>query len=311
VGRYDGRMPSDRLLERVRHGELGGIILFGENTVEGPAGTAAAIDRLQRAARAGGTYPLLIMTDQEGGEVKRFADLPPAHAAALIGSAAQARAEGASTGRALRAVGVNVDLAPVADVEQPGGFLGTRSFGSNAATVADRACTFAAGLAEAGVAYTLKHFPGLGTADTSTDAGPVTVGTGARRLRAGYAAYRRCGHGAPGLVMVSSASYPRLTGDGDPALLSPETYRTELRRARVTLPTISDDLDTPAIEGLHTPALRALRAGLDLLLYAQTESSSAVAYEGLLGDLRNGSLGDRRVLDAAAAVARLKGSLPR
>ncbi|HUB05686.1 MAG TPA: glycoside hydrolase family 3 N-terminal domain-containing protein, partial [Myxococcales bacterium] len=129
VGRYDGRMPSDRLLERVRHGELGGIILFGENTVEGPAGTAAAIDRLQRAARAGGTYPLLIMTDQEGGEVKRFADLPPAHAAALIGSAAQARAEGASTGRALRAVGVNVDLAPVADVEQPGGFLGTRSFG--------------------------------------------------------------------------------------------------------------------------------------------------------------------------------------
>jgi beta-N-acetylhexosaminidase len=212
----------------------------------------------------------------------------------------------------LRGIGVNVDLAPVVDVEGIGGsFLGTRSFGSDATTVADRACAFASGLSEGGVAYTLKHFPGLGTASATTDVGPVTVDTEGRRIRANYAPYRECGHGANGLVMVSSAAYPRLTGFDGPALFDPAIYRNELGRARVTLPTISDDLDAPAIAGLHDPARRALEAGVDLLLYAQTERSSAVAYDALFEDLRNGSFAYRRVLNAAAAVARLKRMLAR
>ena len=74
-------------------------------------------------------------------------------------------------------------------------------------------------------------------------------------------------------------------------------------------PTISDDLDAPAIANLQTPARRVIDAGLDLLLYAQTEASSAEAYPQLLADLNAGGLQDANVLRAAAAIERLKRAL--
>jgi beta-N-acetylhexosaminidase len=310
VSRYAGTAPDAALLQRIRRGQVGGVILFGENTAGGLAATARGVTRLQDAARRGGSYPLLIMTDQEGGTVKRFAEIPPARSAQAAGSAADARAEGRATGQALRAIGVNVDLAPVADVEQgPGSFLGSRSFGSDPRLVAERACAFAAGLAEMGVAYTLKHFPGLGTADSSTDLSPVSVQADRQQLRASYGAYRRCGRGPRGLVMISSAGYPGLTRSDAPAVVSPEVYGSELAAARITLPTISDDLDAPAMAKLEAPARRALNAGLDLLLFAGAESASAHAYVLLAGDLRRGSLDAVRVARAAESITRLKEGL--
>ena len=74
------------------------------------------------------------------------------------------------TGDALRALGINVDLAPVADVAGPtASFLGTRTFSDSPDTVAQAACGFASGLAQGGVGATLKHFPGLGRAPGNTD----------------------------------------------------------------------------------------------------------------------------------------------
>ncbi len=310
VSRLNGTQPSAGLLARVRAGRLGGVILFSENFAAGMSRAASAIDELQRAARAAGTWPLLIMTDQEGGEVRRLAGAPPMHAPREMASTQSAHIEGVAAGRALKSVGVNVDLAPVADVEQlAGSFLGERSFGASPRLVAARACAFARGLAEAGVDYTLKHFPGLGTASSSTDAGPVGVGTPADVLRANYSAYRLCGHGPRALVMISNASYPTLTGTEAPALDSPEIYRTELRRADVEAVTISDDLQAGAVAGLEHPASRALGAGLDLLLFAQSESVAGEAYEKLGAELHDGGLSAARVRQAAAQITRLKAGL--
>src|ERR1700709_1239348 len=193
VSRMSGTEPSSGLLERVREGRLGGVILFSENFAAGTAKVASAIKELQREARSAKTWPLLIMTDQEGGEVRRLADAPPKLAPAEMSSTETAHSEGAAAGRALKSIGINVDLAPVADVEQlSGSFLGERSFGGSPQLVGVRACAFARGLSEAGVDYTLKHFPGLGTASSSTDSGPVSVATRADVLRANYSAYRRC-----------------------------------------------------------------------------------------------------------------------
>jgi beta-N-acetylhexosaminidase len=312
VSRYTGAVPTRSFLRRVGSGEIGGVILFAENAVAGTAVVRRAIDRLQKAARRGGTYPLLIMTDQEGGEVKRFPSIPPWRAAQEMETASLAWGEGYATGRGLRLIGVNVDLAPVADVERtPGSFLGTRSFGSSASAVADRACAFAAGLNAGGVAFTLKHFPGLGRAPASTDVGPVTVESSASRLRDDYGAYMRCGRSGVGLVMVSSAIYPALTRTQIPAVLSSEIYSRELASQGIGLPTISDDLDAPAISQLSAPGLRAIDAGLDLLLYARTERSSAIAYRALAHDLRTGSLSPVRVLAAAAAIRAVKARLGR
>jgi beta-N-acetylhexosaminidase len=310
VSRLTGTTASAELLDRIHAGHVGGVILFAENFALGDARAAATIAELQHAARAAGTWPLLIMTDQEGGEVRRIADAPPKFAPREMASAAVAYGEGLAAGAALKRIGVNVDLAPVADVNVFGtSFLGARSFGPSAKVVAERACAFADGLIKAGIAYTLKHFPGLGTATTSTDNAPVTVETPASILRANYAAYRQCGRGPRALVMVSSAGYPTLTGTATPAVLTPKIYGREMTRARIHAVTISDDLQAAALAEAVHPALHAINAGLDLLLYAQTEAASAEAYGKLKADLESGALSAQRVSEASTKIGRLKAEL--
>jgi beta-N-acetylhexosaminidase len=269
-----GTFPSRSLRGRVRRGEVGGVILFGPNV--GP-GLPRAITALQRAARAGGNAPLLIATDQEGGEVKRLQSLPPLRAPAQM-RAAVAGPDGAATGRALLARGINTNLAPVADVNH-GSFLGSRSFGNAPGSVASAACAFATGLQSTGVNATLKHFPGLGRTSENTDLHAVRVSAPAGALRADLEPYRRCG-GQARLVMVSNATYPALDPDR-PAVFSrrivTDLLRGELRFAGVT---VTDTLSAPGITG-PTAAVRASRAGIDLLLYVD-EGASARGYRSVL-----------------------------
>jgi beta-N-acetylhexosaminidase len=225
-----------------------------------------------------------------------------------MSSAAVAHEQGVAAGRLLRSVGVNVDLAPVADVERaPNSFLGTRSFGSDPASVAARACAFARGLSSTGVAYTLKHFPGLGRADASTDSQQVTIPAPAAKLRTDYAAYHACGSSPDAMVMISSAGYPSLTGPA-PAVVSPKTYTHELPIAigHAGQLTISDALDTPALADQKAPAIRAIDAGLDLALFPGSEQESATAYRQLLSAARRGSLPESRLRSAVFAVEALK-----
>jgi beta-N-acetylhexosaminidase len=308
VSPYAGSTPPPALLERVRAGEVGGVILFSENTAGGEASTRAQISELQAAASAGGKAPLLIMTDQEGGEVRRLTWAPPVLAAADMRSPEVAAAEGAATGRALRAVGVNLDLAPVSDVVHvANSFLGTRSFGDEPLSVSERACAFASGLASAGVGYTLKHFPGLGRALGDTDNEPVTINASAQELRADYETYVSCASNPNGVVMVSNATYPALTGNSTPAVMSPEIYKTELGQVvGYHGVTISDALGAGALAHEADPAERAIDAGLDLALYAGTEEESINAYAGLREDLRSGGIPRSRVEDAYSAIMTLK-----
>ena len=306
VGRYSGSEPSAAFLARVRAGHLGAVILFADNTAGGLAATRQAIARLQAAARAGGNPPLLIMTDQEGGEVRRLPG-PPQLAPADMGSTAVAKAQGAAAGNLLRSAGIDVDLAPVADVERVPNFLGPRSFGPDPGVVARRACAFARGLQAAGVAYTLKHFPGLGRATRDTDLQKVTIDAPAAQLRDDYVAYRACGSSPDALIMVSSAAYPSLSGPA-PAVTSRRVYAHELPLA-LHQPghlTISDALDTPALGGQPKPALHAIDAGLDLGLFPGNERESAQAYKRLLAAARRGALPESRLRSAVFAVEALK-----
>jgi beta-N-acetylhexosaminidase len=312
VARFAGPTPPASLLDRVRRGEVGGVILFADNVAGGTLATRRLTQGLQRAAAQGGNPPLLIMTDQEGGTVKRLSG-PPDLAAADMTSQTSAQSEGAATGRLLRLAGVNVDLAPVADVEQaPGSFLGTRAFASSPLEVAGRACGFAHGLESQGVAYTLKHFPGLGLATGDTDTSVVSVDAPAGELRADYAAYARCGAGRLAMVMVSSAIYPSLSGPL-PAVMSPEIYQRELPIALggSRALTISDDLQSVAIAAQTAPARRAIEAGLDLLMYAQTDQASASAYAELLDEVNSGSIPIADLRAADEKIVHLKRLLGR
>lgn len=302
-----GTSPSPELLARVRRGQVGGVILFADNFAAGTSQAKAAISALQHAATEGRNPRLLVMTDQEGGEVSRLPG-PPTLAASEMTTRPVALAQGKATGRLLRSVGVNVDLAPVADVERvAGSFLGTRSFGNTPQVVAADACAFADGLVSEQVIYTLKHFPGLGRATRSTDAAPVSITAAPAELRSDYAAYATCGRGPLAMVMVSSAIYPALTGPL-PAVMSPLTYQHELPAATKTssVVTISDDLQSGAIAAQATPAAHAINAGLDLLLYAGTESGSADADGVLLDEARAGHVKISRIRAAYDAILGLK-----
>jgi beta-N-acetylhexosaminidase len=310
IATYNGTTPPASILSAVRAGKVGAIILMGDNTGDSVTVTRRATDALQRAARLGHNPGLLIMTDQEGGEVKRLPDGPPAYGAAQMSNPKRAGYQGYQTGKLLKRAGVNVDLAPVADVSVIDGFMTQedRTFGSSPGVVARAACAFADGLKRAGVAYTLKHFPGLGDAKQSTDNVPVDVSQSAAGIHADDAAYRSCDHGRLAVVMVSSASYKHLTGNL-PAVMAPVIYRTVLPADGVTALRISDSFETPAIAQWSHPARRALAAGLDMVMYPGEESAALSAYPVLVAEVKNGSLSRSRVTVAADAVLALKRAL--
>ncbi len=286
-----GTSPSASLLERARSGQIGGVILFGPNV---SAQLPATVASLQAAAREGGNPPLLVATDQEGGPIRRLAGEPPTAAPAQI-TPGNAQGQGAATAHALLARGINTDLAPVADVLGSGGFLGARSFGSSPARVAAGACGFARGLQAGGVNATFKHFPGLGKATQNTDLRAVSVTLSEPELANDMAAYRAC---QPALVMLSNAIYPALDPQA-PAVLSSKIIHGVLRgKLGFAGVTISDTLAAPGVAGPAT-AVRAAKAGVDVLLYSD-EDMSRRAYSELLSAARGGEL-SRAALEASAA----------
>jgi beta-N-acetylhexosaminidase len=313
-----GLSASPRLLGRIRRGEVGSVILYGEN-ISSDRQVLRLTRSLQRAAAAGGNPPLLIGTDQEGGSVKRLSHAPPTMSARQMGSSAHprtvARAQGVATAAHLRKLGINLDFAPVADIPSTSdNFLGDRAFGS-ASQVLEGATGFAEGLAQGGVAASAKHFPGLGLAGSrDSDFSIVSIGASAGRLRNGYAPYLSMSAAGPSvspLVMVSDAAYPSLDPSGAPAVLSRRIVQGELATAGMSSrAVITDDLEVPLVRRYAGAAVRAVLAGDDILMYAQRESGSERAYRSILAGVRSGRIGRAAVLAAATKVEALKRTLP-
>jgi beta-N-acetylhexosaminidase len=243
-----------------------------------PAGVGGVIVRRwdRDAPRPAGT---LVFVDQEGGEVRAFPSLPPARSAGRTDSAEEAFAAGRATGRALRAAGVHVDLAPVLD--EPDGPLGARHFDRPEYGVA-----FARGLAAGRTGACVKHFPGLGSAAVSTDERPhVDAVVRESELRAFRSAVEA---GVP-CVMTGHAFYRRLGRFR--ASLEPRTYEL-LRSLGFEGVAITDSLNIVGKAPAHWPT-RAMRAGADLLLFTSPVSARK-AIAQLLPLARRGEL------DAAA-----------
>ncbi|HEX5926264.1 MAG TPA: glycoside hydrolase family 3 N-terminal domain-containing protein [Baekduia sp.] len=297
---YAGARPPAALRRRIARGEAAGVVLFSRN-VRSVAAVRTQIAELQRIKRpAAVDAPLLVMVDQEGGDVRRLPG-PPAAGAAATPTAAAARANGRAAGRLLRGAGVTVDLAPVVDVARPGAALEGegRLYGRDAATVTARAGAFASGLRSAGVEPVLKHFPGFGAATINTDNGAARVDLPLATLRAvDGAPYRWL---TPRAVMLSTAIYPRV--DPRPAAFSRRWVTGELRgRLHFTGVAMTDDLQTPAVARFGTPAqlaFFAINAGVDLPLFAKDYETGARAAVGLERAVRSGAL-TRTRLDAGA-----------
>ena len=156
------------LLPLLQDGRVGGVLLFSSN-FDGPAGLKALTDSLhQFTSDACLDHPILVMLDQEGGQVNRVkADFaPPSQLAVGAGGAEHVRAVERASAIGLHELGVGLNLAPVADVRTNprDQVIGDRSFGSNPEAVPPLVGAAVDGLHDGGVGATLKHFPGLGGA---------------------------------------------------------------------------------------------------------------------------------------------------
>jgi len=292
---FAGTRPSARVERMIDAGEVAGVILFADNIPSRSAGRRL-IRRLQAIPRPTGLRdPLLVMTDQEGGLVKRIEGAPTASARTMgARGAAFSAAQGRRTAAGLRRVGVNVDLAPVLDVARPGGMIAEadRGFGSTAASVEASAIPFAAALQAGGVGATGKHFPGLGSARLNTDDAAQRIGLSRSTLReVDESPYKRFAGVGGDLVMLSTAIYPALSPR--PAAFSPPIATDELRdRIGFEGVSITDALDTVAVSAFGDPAevaTAAAHAGTDLLLYTNP-NEAADAHRVLLHQLRSGTL---------------------
>lgn len=286
-----GTTASRAVLRRVRAGDVGGVILFSRN-ISSDRQVRAVTAALQGAARAGGNPPLLIATDQEGGEVKRFANGPfldPPQIAAS-GSTKFAFNEGWLSGRYLRARGVNMELAPVVDVPtSSAAFIWQegRAFSFNASDVAKYATSFALGVQAAGVAATAKHFPGVGSATTDTDFKLEELHPSTTQRAGALQPYRSLIPRGLDAVMVATAGYPPYDPSGTSAALSTPIIGGLLRgQLGFTGVVITDALNSPTGLNEITAGVLAARAGADILLFVDSGSGELGALESALASGR-------------------------
>jgi beta-N-acetylhexosaminidase len=314
-------LPSPQLdshtratLERL---QPGGVILFARN-LDSSEQTATLIDEVRRLL----PYPLLVALDQEGGRVSRLERwIGPTPTAAALARAGErsTRAFGGSTGRALGALGFNIDFAPVVDLctEEAVNGIGDRSFGTDPHRVVSLAGAFLDGLQQTGVAGCLKHFPGLGSTCVDSHERLPTDPRGRDELEANdLIPFRRLATRAVA-VMVGHGAYPSIDSEPSrPATLSPVLVR-DLLRGNLGFEglVVSDDLEMGAVAPLDRngqAAVLAVEAGCDLILYCARLDRAERALAALVRamDERPGFAAQVARGAAAVAAAARRGTSP-
>jgi beta-N-acetylhexosaminidase len=315
----------DALVKLVHETQIGGVIAFGGtepipqvmlndtygNVVLGqPLELASILNRLQSIS----ALPLLTSSDFEWGVQMRIAGatkFPRAMAFGATGDPQLAYEAGKVTGAEARALGVHVDFAPVADVNNNprNPVINIRSFGEDPARAGAMVASFTRGLQDGGVLATLKHFPGHGDTDVDSHLGLPIVPHPRERLeavelppfRAGIAA------GAAG-VMVAHIELPAIDPEKQPATLSSKVISTLLRPGFDGV-IYSDSMKMAAITKMATAgdaAVRAVKAGIDVIL---DSPDSAAASAAIVAAVKAGEIPRARVEESARRILEAKARL--
>jgi beta-N-acetylhexosaminidase len=301
VSSFPDPAPPDYVRRRLRSRETAGVILFGFN-----AGSEGEWRRLTRAVQRPAQGHALVMVDQEGGEIRTVGWAGPAAGQPSQGGVAAVGRSARQTGRELSRSGVNVNLAPVADV--PGGpapVMGFRAFAGDARGIAARTRASVEGMRAAGVAATPKHFPGLGRAQVNTDDASALV-TGP--VIADLVPFRAAVEARAPLIMLSHALYPDL----DPNRIASQSRAivSGLLRERLGYDgvVVTDSIEAQAVldrSGVGRAAERSVRAGADLILTTGSASWNQI-HPWLLREARASPAFRERVRESAARVLELK-----
>ncbi len=316
---FPGASAPRWILDALGRG-LAGVTLYGQN-ISVPDQVRALTTRLHAASP--GPEPVIAI-DEEGGDVTRVAysggsPYPGNAALGAVDDVTLTRAVYRAIGTDLAELGINLDMAPCADVlgsaDSPA--VGTRSFGADTDLVSRHTAAAVAGLQDAGVAACTKHFPGHGRTGTDTHLALATIEGDLDDLRRRdlppFAAAIRAGTIA---IMPSHLRLPELTGDL-PATVSGAAITGLLRgELGFTGVIVSDALEMRATRdmfGIPGAAVLAVAAGMDLLCLGRdgSEDEYLAVREALVAAVRDGTLDGARLEEAADRVARLRGGLAR
>lgn len=306
---FDGKSVTHELARLLDRG-VGGVVLFARNV-----GTAAEVLELTRAIKRRAARPLLVSIDQEGGLVARlrngFTRLPAMRSVGRANDPGLSRELGALIGRELRAVGIDLDYAPVLDVDTnpDNPVIGERSFGADPARVAELGVQLAAGLASAGVGACGKHFPGHG--DTTTDSHhelPRLPHDLERLERVELVPFRAAIDAGIPALMTAHVVFEALDRDL-PATMNRGVVHGLLReRLGYDGVVVTDDLEMKAISAHFSTdevVTRCLLAGVDSFLCCKKESLAHAAIDEIVRSVRDGRVPEARVSQALTRVTTL------
>lgn len=309
---FHGTEFSKDLRELFKTYHPGGVILFSRN-LEDPEQAAHLTNALQKLAPK---MPLFVSIDQEGGRVARlpkgFTVFPGQSALGQAGATDLAYAFAEATAKELRAIGVNMNLTPVLDVNTNphNPIIRDRSFGSDPEQVETLGLAVIAGLQDNGVVACGKHFPGHG--DTAADSHKElpTVAHGIDRLRTvELRPFVHCFQNGLAAVMTAHVRYPAWDQE-HPATVSPailtDLLRTQLRYKGLVL---TDDLEMHAIldhYGIEEAAIRALLAGADILLICKDHDRQVSAMEAVYQAVKGGDVTEFQFEHAVLRVLEAK-----
>jgi beta-N-acetylhexosaminidase len=301
VLRFQGTTAPAYVRRILRRGEAAGAILFRDNVVS-PGQLRRLTGTLHRAAR----LPALVCVDQEGADIRIVPWAPPAAPAGGQDPGPDARA----AGRALRAAGIDVALAPVADVPAgPASIMRGRAFSADPDAAARAVAAAVRGWRAAGVAPTAKHFPGLGAATVNTDFGSATVP--GHPTPADLAPFRAAIRAGVPLVMSAHATYPSV----DPRHIASQSRAVleGLLRRRLGFRgvIVTDSAEAAAVRAVASPeaaAVRFIAAGNDVVL-TTGRGSWIRTFRALLAEARRSTVFRARVRASAARVVALEQSV--
>ena len=311
---FDGTEMSPRLASLLTQIQPAGVILFARN-ITGAAQTHTLLRECQKLV---GT-PLFTCVDLEGGSVDRFREVvggaPSPAEVFATGRRALFRKHGRIIGENCRALGFNVDFAPVLDLAFAPSrkVMSSRAVSDDPKQVAIYAREFLQGLKDAGVLGCGKHFPGLGEGQLDSHHELPVIEKPLKKMMAEDLAPYRLLRGQLPFVMVSHAAYPEVTGERTPASLS-KRWITEILRKKIGYNglVVSDDLEMGAVmefAPIEETAVQHIRAGGDLALICHKEEMIWRAYEALVREAER----DRRfallAAEAGARVQRLRKKL--
>jgi beta-N-acetylhexosaminidase len=321
---FDGLTATPEILSAIAEGRTSGVTLFRARNVSSPEQVRALCSSLQ-GARPAGDPALVIGFDQEGGQLQLIGDgataWPGNLALGAAGSEDLARRCGSAIGAEVAALGGTLVYAPVCDVLHPESAtpLGTRSFGDDPLAVARLAAAMTEGLQSAGIAATLKHFPGHGAAAADSHKALPVIDHDLAELRIAELPPFEAAIAAGALaVLTGHLAVPALTeGASIPATVSRAILqgllREELGFGGVT---VSDALDMAGAtsgegsgHGLGGIVGAAADAGMDLLLLNHDTATEEAAFESLRASVDEGKLERTRLLAAQDRILRLRAHL--